>query len=749
MAIASPSVVTTPQALVGPGLSPLEGARIDVAIDDLLAAYTLTQRFRNASVTDIEAVFTFPIPVNAVFLGLTATLGDRELEGRIIEKQKASREYEVAIAAGDSAVLVERTHDGMLTANVGNLRPGDTISVRLKFAEWLAFNGTDVRFRMPTAIAPRYGAPDMSPRDQPVTDLLAQYQFAAEVRVRGLLAKSQLESPSHLLLISRDEDAVVLTLKSAWMDRDFLLDARFTDVDRCSAIADHDDDGDIVSVAIAADFDDADEHLDVALVVDCSGSMGGMSIALARSALTTIVAGLQQSDRVDLIRFGSRHDAVFGEIRDLTRDTRSLLEQYITATDANLGGTETIPALEAAATSLERSGRHDERSRIIFLITDGAIHSTQIDELTARCRASDIRIFVVGVGFAGGDDVFAAFAKATGGAVELVHPNEDMANCVVRHFQRVRKSVGKITRIQWPSTPSWTHVPNQFYSGDTIRIFARFDQKVEGNVNVQWQSSKAGQVTLPIRRVRAGQPISTLARMAASQRFALSKSHAEQVSIALDYQLLTDQTSVILVAVRAEGDKAGDTPDVVRVPQMMAAGWAGMGAKDAVYSMDVFNIPDCFELIATEDLTRESPVVSKVPLPVNQVRDLEMRFVSKLSTTETTSSVDDLGAFLRWLAMELNAIANAGDNLYDALSAAIMCWNRTVGGHQSVLHEIAQYAKTPSEWLALVEALAAGRGLTWSGLIVVKRIVAIEPRLLATPEDLAAARINVATILSS
>jgi hypothetical protein len=201
MAVASPSVAAQTQILIGPGLSPLEGARIDVAIDDLLAEFTLTQRFRNDSAIQ-EAVFTFPS--GRVFLNLSATLGERELEGRVVEKQQANREYEEAIAAGDSAILVERTHNGMLTANIGNLRPGETISVRLKFAEWLAFNGNDVRFRMPTAIAPRYGTPAMSPRDQPVTDLLAQYQFAAEVRVRGLLSKSQLASPSHLLVIGQD-----------------------------------------------------------------------------------------------------------------------------------------------------------------------------------------------------------------------------------------------------------------------------------------------------------------------------------------------------------------------------------------------------------------------------------------------------------------------------------------------------------------------------------------------------------------
>lgn len=744
MAVASPSVAAHTQILVGPGLSPLEGARIDVAIDDLLAAYTLTQRFRNASSTDIEAVFTFPIPVDAVFLGLSATLGERELEGRVVEKQQANREYEEAIAAGDSAILVERTHDGLLTANIGNLRPGETISVRLKFAEWLAFNGNDVRFRMPTAIAPRYGTPAMSPRDQPVTDLLAQYQFAAEVRVRGLLTKSQLASPSHLLVIGQDGDATVLTLKSAWMDRDFLLDARFDDVDRCSAVADRDQDGDIVSVAIAADFDGADEKLEVALVVDCSGSMGGTSIEQARSAMKQIVAGLQESDRVELIRFGSNHASLFGAMRDLTRDTRSLLEEHIAATDADLGGTDTIPALQAAATTLELSNRKDERSRIIFLITDGAIHSSQIDVLTARCRESDIRIFVVGVGLAGGVDVFQAFAKATGGAAEIVHPNEDMATRVVRHFQRVRRGAGKITGIQWPGTPTWTHVPQQFYSGDTIRIFARFDQKVEGPIDVQWQASKAGHTKLAIRHATNEEPISTLARMAASHQLALSDDRAERVKIALDYQLLTDVTSAILVAVRADGDKAGDTPDVVRVPQMMAAGWGGMVAEYC--SAVVFSTSALMPAAAP---LRESRLQSALSDAAPEYLAIPAFLRREAKASQAKWSAQELTAFLQWLSTELDAIVNSGGDLFEAISAAILRWKRVRGPHQAIIQTIGQHATGPSAWLALVEALATASGRSASDLVALKRVVQIEPRLLASPAGLALAQMAAVTIMST
>ncbi len=745
MAVPNPSAIAHTAIVIGPGLSPLEGARIDVEINDLLAEFTLTQQFRNAIAHDIEAVFTFPIPMDAVFLGLSATLGERELEGRVVEKQQANREYEEAIASGDSAILVERTQSGMLTANIGNLKPGETITVRLKFAEWLAFNGNDVRFRMPTSIAPRYGEAQMVERDQPVTDLLAQYQFAAQMRVRGLLAKSQLTSPSHLLVISRDGDAVLLTLKSAWMDRDFLLDARFDDVDRCSAVADRDHDGSIVSVAIAADFEGTDEKLDVALVVDCSGSMGGTSITQARSALKQIVAGLQESDRVELIRFGSSHAAMFGAMRDLTRDTRSLLEEHITATEANLGGTETVPALQAAATILEHSNRKDERSRVIFLITDGAIYSSQIDALTARCRASGIRIFVVGVGLAGGVDVFQAFANATHGAAEIVHPNEDMATRVVRHFQRVRKGAGKITGIQWPGTPTWSHVPEQFYSGDTIRIFARFEQKVEGQVDVQWLASKAGQARLPIRHAPAGESISTLARMAASQRFALSEDRAEQVTVAIDYQLLTDVTSAILVAPRAEGDKAGDAPEVVRVPQMMAAGWGGMAGV-----CESRAIASCMPTASFDFCASMQSPAPKSSVPRSATNDVLRETLERIRTAHLPPPVcspQEFSAFLQWLVVELQRIVDAGGNRRDALYAAILRWKRNPpGAHQKIIAAITKKATQPKPWLAIVDVLTQQYAPSENVRGVIMLIGAKNPALALIEADLDAARVDSQSI---
>lgn len=685
MAVPQSAVSHTP-IVIGPGLSPLEGARIDVAIDDLLAEFTLTQQFRNTTPRDIEAVFTFPVPMDAVFLGLSARLGERELVGRVVERQHAARKYEEAIAAGDSAVLVERTQDGMLTANIGNLKAGEAISVRLRFAQWLSFNGELVRFRMPTTIAPRYGHPRMVERDQPVTDLLAQYRFAAEIRVSGLLAKAELSSPTHLVTVRRDGDSVVLALKSAWMDRDFALDAHLHDADRCSAMSAPDGDGELVTVAVAADLAGRQEALDVSLVVDCSGSMGGMGIHYARIALKEIIRSLSPADQVNLIRFGSSHEKCFPNLAPMDVDLRSRLEEHVAALDANMGGTELIPALETAAEDLAKTDPRKERSRVIFLITDGEVTETRLEQLKQRCANAGIRIFCVGVGGSVAEDTLRALSDATSGAVEIVYHNENMADRIVSHFRRVRSTMAKITDVVWPATPSWCHVPKTFHSGDTIRCFARFDRHVEGDVIVQWEAAQRGEARLSIRRAETKEQWSTPARMAAHQQLSLTHQREAKVDLAVRYQLMSDVTSAVLVAERDEGDQAGDMPETVRVPQQMAAGWGGLDISMLSMCMSA---PPVSANPASAPMRRgEDSSVGECGLRFDDMDDsfeLPKLDLGPRNEPIATWSRADVETLLQWMDGEFARAIAIGGDLQSGLTALLLRWRRTGKARSPIL----------------------------------------------------------------
>lgn len=100
----------------------------------LLFELDVEQRWRNPVERNIEAVYTFPLPLDAVLLDLTIEIGGRKLSAAVVEKRTSERRYEEAIDAGDSAILLERADDGLYTLNLGNLmagkRPWSAIATR-------------------------------------------------------------------------------------------------------------------------------------------------------------------------------------------------------------------------------------------------------------------------------------------------------------------------------------------------------------------------------------------------------------------------------------------------------------------------------------------------------------------------------------------------------------------------------------------------------------------------------------------
>jgi Ca-activated chloride channel family protein len=95
-------------------LTGTEGERValcDVSVSallqDLLAEVTVSQTYRNDERVNIEAVYTFPLPLDAVLLDLEVEIGGRQLKGVVVEKKAAEEKYEDAVAAGDAAVMLE------------------------------------------------------------------------------------------------------------------------------------------------------------------------------------------------------------------------------------------------------------------------------------------------------------------------------------------------------------------------------------------------------------------------------------------------------------------------------------------------------------------------------------------------------------------------------------------------------------------------------------------------------------------
>ena len=571
----------------------LEEVGIDAAIDDLMAAVSVCQRYRNPGTTHVEAVYTFPLPLDAVLLQFELELGDRRMAGTVIAKPDAEERYENAIAEGDAAVRLEQSQPGLYTANVGNLAPGETATVRFRYGLLLRWNGDTVRLMLPTTIAPRYGDPaagGLAPHQAPEYAFDAERSFRLQAAVRGALQGARWASPSHDIAVTPDTWQTVIEIaRPAAMDRDVVLEARAAaavDTGDARALLARDGGGWVVLASFRPELTDLTEpaaHRNLKIVVDCSGSMSGDSIAQVRIAGERILESLRPGDLFDIVAFGSRHRALFGRETPASAANVARARRFVRGLDADMGGTEIQAALRAAYRIAGEPGM----TRDLLLITDGEVWQTRsaVDE----ARRSGHRIFTVGVGSSVAEPFVRALAKATGGACELVAPREDMAERIHRHFQRILAPPARTARVVWPAPVRQT-VPDPLpppYPGDTMHLFGSFAERPCGPVTLELELADGRTITQrmevgpePTDDTAADGPSavrSDVARMGAALRLPAMADQSAATELAVRYQLLSEWTDYLVVHVRAEADKATDLPALVKVPQVLAAGWHGIG----------------------------------------------------------------------------------------------------------------------------------------------------------------------------
>jgi Ca-activated chloride channel family protein len=599
----------------------LKGVTAHGRISGLLLSMTVRQAYRNDTPDTLETVYTFPLAWGAVMMGLAVEIAGRRLAGTVLPAQQAQARYEEAIAGGDTPIMVERSSDQLYTASLGNLKPGEEAVIEVRYAQLLRVEQGRVRVSVPTTIAPRYGDPardaGIAGHESVGASLSAEYPFELQVVIDGPLGDGTIESPTHPIAVSRTASGVLARLaRSGWLDRDVVLTveqpathaaagpAAPGSAGTAQAVGAPDAGGCVVLASFCPSLGGAmRESLDLKILVDCSGSMGGDSIASARRGLARVLAELRGADRFSFSRFGSLTLHTFTGLRRAEPAALAVARAAVAATDATLGGTELADALESTF-ALPGAAQAD-----VLLITDGSVWA--IDAVVAAAKAAGHRIFAVGVGSAPAESLLRQLAESTGGACELVAPDEAIEAAVSRMFARLRAPRASQLAIDWGAAPAWaTRMPDGLFDGDTVHVFAGFDTVPAGlapqlrfTLGADGPAAPARPVTLrcapvadaPAARAAPGPATPTpdddslaavLPRIAAWQRIAAlgrrrgarASAQAWALELALRHQLVTDDTHLFLVHQRADADKATDQPSLQQIGHMVAAGWGATGS---------------------------------------------------------------------------------------------------------------------------------------------------------------------------
>lgn len=574
----------TPQASAMTGTRGEKVALCDVAVravlTDLFSEVSITQTYRNDEAVNIEAVYTFPLALDAVLLALEVRLGERGLKGVVVEKKAAEERYEEAISAGDAAVMLEAIEPGLYTLNLGNLLPGESATITYRYALLYRWAGDQLRFFLPTTIAPRYGAMPLLPHQLPQASLTVENRFSLQVEISGSLGGAQFTCPSHAVTLAKSAGKVVLSLTQAKavMDRDFILNLKAPNATRSFVMCGADGEG----MAAVASFQPffpglrTPRPLNLAIVVDCSGSMQGDSIEQARQALGRMLEALKPEDKLNMIAFGNATKTLADKPLLCNKTNLARARAFARQLQADMGGTEIGAALAATYATLSGVDAAD-----IFLVTDGEVGTWQ--PVVEQAQQTGHRIFTVGVGAAVSEAFVRGLAQATGGECELVSPTEGMAERVLRHFERMRAPKATRVALHWPQGALDLNpgTIGALFEGDTVIASARFDQAaIAGEVVLEIETAEGDiarqALTLHAPAAAGADALSSVARLAAAMRL---KTQAPEAGLAtaLRYRLMSPWTNTLVIAERAEEQKAQELPALRQVPHTLAAGWGGTG----------------------------------------------------------------------------------------------------------------------------------------------------------------------------
>jgi Ca-activated chloride channel family protein len=194
----------------------------------------------------------------------------------------------------------------------------------------------------------------------------------------------------------------------------------------------------------------ASPPLNVCLAVDCSTSMQGPNIEMAKATAVQLIQRLKPDDIFSLVRFSDRAEVVIPAARQV--NTRRAEIQIQTLNTG--GGTEIFNGLKAALDEVRRYNTPNYLSHVI-LITDGRTYGDEQLCYTEAQAAAEEGIGISGMGIGNGwNDVFLDhLATLTGGSTMFVQQPQDIERLLHDKFSYLAKAFAQSVDLYFKTGP--------------------------------------------------------------------------------------------------------------------------------------------------------------------------------------------------------------------------------------------------------------------------------------------------------
>ncbi|MCX6518153.1 MAG: VIT domain-containing protein [Actinobacteria bacterium] len=481
---------------------PVTAIDINGSVDGDGVIWTVEATFENPLDTPAEAVFTLPLPVGGAVKGMTMKIGDREVAAEIKEREAARIEYEEAKEQGHSAAIVEQERAEIFTITVGNIHPGEAISVVLEIHDRAAIDGTKASLRFPTMIKKRYtpaGVPDVStitpPRRTGRSPLRATVAISFSEPAKDLICEtvpSAQITPTHVSINDFGLTGDIIlhwTIPAAIARAKWVADASDPTMGTLE-----------VNIRVEKDKTSVRRRKAVQIMFDRSGSMSDHYIEWARRITEDLIASLTDEDLIHILTFDSSIDAFDATSHGfvpVSRTVKQQLQKELAMITAR-GGTDLTGAITTSGAALATLADRDDDAdidRIAVLITDGAYG----DEATAvhhrEKHLAGARVIAVAIG-----ENANGFLEtlAANGVCTYVSSPEGLAEASAKVMSRVATAAHSKARLEAKGLANQApaHAPD-IYPETIVTLSGRMPRPQPGD-EVVVNADSGHVVTLPI-----------------------------------------------------------------------------------------------------------------------------------------------------------------------------------------------------------------------------------------------------------
>jgi len=615
--------------------APILNTEVAIAVNGMVARATVRQVFHNPSRRWLEGIYVFPLPERSAVDRMTLRIGERMVEGRIMEKAEAERAYQEAAANGQRASLVSGERPNVFVTAVANIGPGEDIAVEIGFQDAVAYENGIFALRFPMVVAPRYmPAPPRdhggevatapAPQPDPVsatrpeeardpfgpvhTDGKKHNLLSLKVELDAGLPLASLRSLYHPVVIeSGPDNRQTITLKDEAVpaDRDFVLEwaPEASAAPQAAVFAEQVGSdahllvmmvppAETASAAVPAEPLPPAQPRELVFVIDTSGSMHGDSLDQAKAAVVAALKRLQPGDRFNVIQFNSVTHALFPAPVAADVGNVAMAWHYVSALQAD-GGTEMRPALELALADAPAEGFLQQ---VVFL-TDGAVgNEDELFRLVAE-RLGAHRLFTVGIGSAPNSYFMRKAAEVGRGSFTHIGDLREVKSRMNAMLTKLEHPALTDIRVGWPLSAGKrielypTPLPD-LYAGEPVTFAVRLQgvdlSELDGQLLVTGNAAGgAWQQRLPLAELQSAPGVASVWARAKLEQVedglyrAVSDGgaavdpaavRAQALALALEYRMVTRYTALVAID-EAVARPDGETLQSEEIARDLPAGW--------------------------------------------------------------------------------------------------------------------------------------------------------------------------------